>query len=335
MATIADVARLAGVSVATVSYVLNGTRPVSPERRQRVLEAIEALGYRPNRVARSLRARRTNTIGLIVSNIVSPFYTEIARAVEDVARRHGYSVILCNSDDDPAKEREYVDLLLGRQVDGLLVAPAPNDQAALAEVVDTGAPLVLVNRRPAGVDAPSVTMASGPATHELVRHLIEHGHRRIGVISGVPGSPSSQDRLEAYAHALREAGIEPDPRLVRHGHAQYEGGMAAARELLQEPDPPTAICSLGTSMTLGALVAIRQMGLRVPEDVALVGYTDTPWYQVTDPPLTAVAQPVRRLGELAIDLLLRSIGGEVPEPRHIALPCEVVVRRSCGCPLRR
>ena len=331
MVTLRDVARRAGVSTSTVSHVLNGTRPVSEELRRRVLDAMHELGYEPNAVARSLKVNRSNTIGLIISDISNPFFTAVVRGVEDVAQARGYTVILCNSDEDVAKETTYLKVLRSKRVDGLILAPAGRPHEYLRNLVKADFPLVFLDRDIEGLGVAAVLLDNEGAARQAVRHLVDLGHRRIGMITGRPSISTTTERLAGYLAALREAGLPVDERLIVSGGSSIEGGRAAANALLDLDPRPTAIFSANNLMTIGALVAIDARGLSIPEDIALVGFDDFPWSGVLRPRLTTVAQPTYELGRMAAEVLLRRLAGSRSEPpERVVLPGKLTVRESCG-----
>ncbi|WP_449343601.1 substrate-binding domain-containing protein [Streptomyces yaanensis] len=474
MATMADVARLAGVSVATVSHVLNGTRPVLPHTRQAVLDAIDELGYTPNTLARSLVTSRTRSIGLAVSAISNPYFTEIVQGVEAGALEHGYSLLIADPHDDPEHERKVGRLLHERRVDGMIVAPSADPRGLLAHLARHRVPTVFLDRLVDGV--PTVTAAwpatggdasegsghadgsergghtdaaaprghadaaepcghadtaeqrahagtserrthadasepgehaeaaereghaeaaqrsphanvpkpvrhtdaperaghlgtserdrhagtserrthadaSEPGTHadapflfdqvcaenaepmaRLVTHLADLGHRRIGLIAGVPGLSTTTERISGYLHGLATAGLPYDERLVARGDSAAEGAERATAALLSLAAPPTALVTANNAMTIGALRALRDRGLSVPDDLALCCFDDFAWADLFSPRLTAISQPSREIGAQAVRLLLDRLEAPDRPSRTVRLPCAFVHRTSCGCP---
>lgn len=331
MATARDVARRAGVSTSTVSHITNGTRMVSDELRGRVLQAMQELGYEPNAVARSLKIKRSHAIALIIPDIGNPFFTAAVRGVEDVARAHGYTLILGNSDEDTAQEEVYLRLLATRRVDGLILAPAGSHSPYLDRVVREGRPLVLIDRIVPNLQVPAVLVENMEASRLAVAHLIGLGHRRIAMVSGRPGITTTTDRVAGYRAALLDAGIAYDPRFVVSGGAQPVGARAATHQLLALSPRPTAIFVGNNLMTIGTVEAIEAEGLEIPGDIALVGFDDVPWANAFRPRLTAVAQPTYEVGRNAAELLISRI--ETPGDVRIdpiLLACRLVVRESCG-----
>lgn len=329
--TLRDVAALANVSYGTVARVIHGKGDVAEETRKRVLAAIAQLDYRPNAIARSLRKRRSLTIGVAVSNILNPRFAAEVRGVQDVVEEEGYQTVLGNTDENPEKEARFLEMLLAQRVDGLVMIPAG---AANRRYVDrfraAGIPGVLLNRHLEGVDR---VLSDNPGGIRLaMQHLLLLGHRRIGVIvAPVATTTSGRERLAAYREMLRSVGIEPDPALVVEGEFDQESGYRAALALLSRNDRPTALLATASFLTLGSLRAIQELGLRVPEDLSLIGFNEIEWAPFLSPPLTVVADDSREMGRESARLLFRRIRGELPpEPVEIRIPAHLVVRRSCA-----
>lgn len=326
----------------TVSRVLNASAPVSVATRQRIEAAILELGFVPNGLAQGLKSRSTRTIGLVVTDVTNPFFTSIARGVEDVAHAAGYSVILCNTDEDLAKQDVYLDMLRSKRVDGVLIVPAGNDARALAEWQRTAGPVCLLCRTIAGFDhrAGQIDVVYGEntrAAEQLVSHLASHGHRRIAIVNGPREISTAAERLEGYRQALAGAGLSIDPTLERCGQFTVEYGRAAASALLDEA-APTAFFATSNFLSIGVLAALRDRGLAVPADVALVGMNDIPQMALIDPFVTVGSQPAAAIGQRAATYLLERIAAERHpaspplEGRLLELETEIIVRRSCGCP---
>ncbi|MFD0002782.1 LacI family DNA-binding transcriptional regulator [Streptomyces sp. NPDC127178] len=336
MATMADVARSAGVSVATVSHVLNGTRPVLPRTRQAVLDAMDELGYTPNTLARSLVTSRTRSIGLAVSAISNPYFTEILQGVEAGALEHGYSLLIADPHDDPVHERKVVQLLHERRVDGMIVAPSPDPRELLAYLGRHKVPTVLLDRV---VDTPAdgstafdqVCADSAEPMARLVTHLADHGHRRIGLVAGLPGLSTTSERLTGYRDGLTAAGLGYDERLVVHGDSESSAADRATTALLSLATPPTALVTANNAMTIGALRALRDHGMSVPDDIALCCFDDFAWADLFSPRLTAIAQPSRDIGAQAVRVLLDRLASPDGPARTVRLACTFVHRTSCGC----
>ncbi|MGW5335022.1 LacI family DNA-binding transcriptional regulator [Streptomyces bauhiniae] len=337
MSTMADVARSAGVSVATVSHVLNGTRPVLPHTRQAVLNAVEALGYTPNSLARSLVTSRTRSIGLAVSAISNPYFTEILQGVETAALEAGYSLLIADPHDDPEHELKVVQLLHGRRVDGLIVAPSAEPGDLVAYLRRQAVPTVLLDRVLGPADPGQgpfdqvCAENSGPMA-ELVTHLASLGHRRIGLVAGLPGLSTTDERIAGYRQGLAAAGLDADDDLVVSGSSESAGAERATATLLSLPGAPTALVTANNAMTIGALRALRERGLSVPGDIALACFDDFAWADLFAPRLTAIAQPSREMGARAVRVLLDRLAAPDREARTVRLPCAFVHRASCGCP---
>ncbi|MFG3661971.1 LacI family DNA-binding transcriptional regulator [Streptomyces sp. NPDC047706] len=337
MATMADVARSAGVSVATVSHVLNDTRPVLPRTRQAVLDAVDELGYTPNTLARSLVTSRTRSIGLAVSAISNPYFTEILQGVEATALERGYGLLIADPHDDPRHERKVVQLLHERRVDGLIVAPSPQPRELLSYLHRHQVPAVLLDRL---VDDPAdgtphfdqICAQGAEPVASLVSHLAELGHRRIGLVAGLRGLSTTAERITGYRHGLAAAGLPHDERLVVHGDSESAGGERATAALLSLASPPTALVTANNAMTIGALRALRTRGLSVPGDIALCCFDDFAWADLFSPRLTAIAQPSKELGAEAVRILLERLADAGRPARTVRLPCTFVHRSSCGCP---
>jgi LacI family transcriptional regulator len=333
MATVHDVARRAGVSTSTVSHVVNNTRFVSDELRERVQAAMRELDYTPNAVARMLSTKRAHTIGLIVSDIRNPFFASVARGVEDVAQERGYTLVLCNSDEDADRETACLNALETRAVDGVLLASAGVADEHLSRLVRAGFPIVLVDRDLPQLCAPAVLLDNEGAAYSAVWHLITRGHRRIAMLTGRAAISTTTERIAGYQRALNEAGIEMDERLVVSGASTSEGGALAANTVLGLEEPPSAIFSGNNLMTIGALQAIANRGLMVPDDVALVGFDDFPfpWSDAFRPHLTTVAQPTYELGRRAAELLVQRLKRSSPaSAERVVLDGKLVVRESSG-----
>ena len=337
MPTMADVARSAGVSVATVSHVLNGTRPVLPHTRQAVLDAIDELGYTPNTLARSLVTSRTRSIGLAVSAISNPYFTEILQGVEAGALEHGYGLLIADPHDDPGHERKVVQLLHERRVDGMIVAPSADPRELVAYLRRHDVPAVFLDRvvddRAEGARGfDQVCAESAEPMARLVTHLAGLGHRRIGLVAGRPGLSTTSERITGYRHGLAAAGLPFEERLLAHGDSESAGGERAAAALLSLAAPPTALVTANNAMTIGALRALRERGRTVPGDLALACFDDFAWADLFSPRLTAIAQPGKELGAEAVRVLLERLAEPERPARTVRLACTFVHRTSCGCP---
>lgn len=337
MAKLADVAGRAGVSVSTVSRVVNLPRLVSAATRLRVERVIEELGYRPSRVARRLRARRggANIVGLIIPDIQNPFYSDVVRGVEDVAYARDYAVILCNSDENLEREGFYLDLLVAESADGVILPPIRGDDETTARLLALGLPIVCLDRRLRRTSVDTVVVDNRSGAYEAVEHLTSLGHERIALICGSTSLSSFSERLEGYGDALSSRGIEGRSELVLVGEPRQEEGRRMAASLLELDERPSAIFAASNLLTLGALSAVRERGLRVPEDIAIVGFDDAPWAELLACPLTTVQQPSYEMGRRSAELLFHRIEEPHRVPALVVLAPTLVVRESCGGRLAR
>jgi len=335
MSTIRDVARLAGVSTMTVSRVINSSGYTSQDTRTRVERAIAELGYVPNAVARHLRSKRTKTLALVLSDITNPFFTTIARGVEDVAGPRGFGVMFCNTDESESEEMDYLQMLIQRQVDGVLLVPAGNSVEPLRLLRAQGVPVVVLDRRVNSRRVDQVRTDSVAGAYTLVRHLVELGHRRIAILTGRRIISTSVDRVAGYQKALAEVGVDVDQSLVRYGGYGLAGGYRMAHEVLAASPQPTALFAANNFIAFGALQALHEAGLRVPEDISLVCFDDLPEEWLIDPFLTVVGQPAYEMGHRAAELLFERLDGDDSKTaRAIVLPGEFIVRRSSAPPSR-
>lgn len=331
--TIGDVARRANVSRATVSRVLNQHPHVRPQVRSAVERAMRVLRYRPDHVARSLARRETQTLGLVVADITNPFYAETARAIVESARGHGYNVILCNTDNLPKLQEEYVEVLRQRRVDGIIFGSAFLRDPLVEGLVEDGYPLIMYNRRLRSGRGNYIILDNVRASRELTGHLLKLGHGRIGFIAGLREVSTASDRLRGYREALRTAGVVPEPMLVRPGAFKAEMAQRATEELLKLRRPPTAIVAGNDLMALGVIQAAGEMGLRVPEDLAVAGFDDIQIAGHREIQLTTMAQQKAEMGRLAATWMLEIIRDPqrfTRQPVQQVLAPTLVVRRSCG-----
>ncbi len=328
MATIREVAESAGVSYATVSHVINNTRIVSQETRERVLAAMQSLNYRPNALARSLRQGKTNTIGLVLPDSANPFFAEISRSIEDEAFKRGYSVFLCNTELDIQRELFYVDVLSKKQVDGIVFVAAGDQADSLDFLVSRNMPVVMVDRNVPNVEVDAVLTDNQLGGLLATRHLLELGHTRIACIAGPSSITPSAERLIGYRKALQEAGLSYDENLILRGDYHAQSGMEITHSILKMNPRPTAIFALNDLMALGALRAAAEAGCSIPRDLAVVGYDDLELAHFTNPPLTTIAQPKKEIGVQAVHLLVERISRKSSSPIRLVLPPELIVRRS-------
>lgn len=344
MATIQEVARLAGVSTASVSHVLNGTRFVSPVTRAAIEAAIAKLDYQPSAVARGLSTRQTRAIGVVIADVTAPFFARLLRAVEDLLTTAGYSTVVMNTYEDATREARALDALRQRRVDGIVITPTGAPQEAYSGLTADGCPLVFVERMPPGAHGALAAIDNYAAAAECVAYLDELGHSRVSLLALDDATTAVSARTEGFEHARHKLGLDLDPRLlVPIGHS-YEAAREAVEELLAMDQPPTAIIAGNHGASVGALRAIRQAGLRIPEDVSVIVFDNSPWTEVTAPPLTAVTKPIDELAQWSVAQLLGSIpagrrrhessggGRTVQEPSTASalLPAKFNRRGSCA-----
>jgi LacI family transcriptional regulator len=333
--TIGDVARQAGVSTVTVSRVLNNAPNVNPATRLRVEQTIRELGYVPNVVARSLRSKRTSSLALILPDVTNPFWTTVARGVEDAAQSSGYSVLLCNTDESCIKQLRCIDLVASRRVDGVIIAPFDSDVQNIQALRSREIAIVLVDRSISDWDTDMVRGDSVGGAQALVRHLIGLGHTRIAMISGPLITSTAQDRVDGYCAALREAGIAPDPALIRRGEFRASSGDELMGQLLDGGLNPTAVFAANNAIAMGVIDAATRRGRRIPHDLALVCFDDFDAASHLFPFLTVAVQPAYEMGARAAQLLLSRIeAGSALPPRHLLLPIRLIIRHSCGSHLQ-
>lgn len=331
MATIKDVALQAGVSVTTVSHVVNDTRHVSAKVRERVELAIRELGYVPNAMARSLKSNTTSTLGMLIPNSSNPYFAEIVRIVEDRCFGAGYTLVLCNTDDEPRRQSVYLQVLAERRIDGLIVVStgADEDDSLATQLRGLRIPTVLVDREIADPACDLVETAHMQGGLLAVRHLLSLGHKRIACIGGPLGVTSSEQRIEGWRMALAETGSPPNAdALLWRGGFTSQGGYEAMHAILRTEQKPSAVFMCNDLMAIGALRAAHESGVRVPDELSIVGFDDIELSAYTSPPLTTVAQPKERIGALAVDMLLERMGGKRRDARKVVLQPELRVRAS-------
>jgi DNA-binding LacI/PurR family transcriptional regulator len=330
--TIADVAARSGVSTATVSRVLSGSVPARPETRDRVLAAARELAYRPSGVARALKRRETKTLGLLVTDLGNPFYPEVVRSVEAAAHERGYGLVLCNAADDPRRELAYLDLLIERRVDGIIIASSRATRRHASVLASSAIPVVLLNSGAVGSRLPTIDTAHRRGARLAAEHLVGLGHQRLGHISGPSANAASGQRLHGLRDALHAAGLADDALRIGPGNGRVDGGATAA-DLVR--DGVTAIACYNDLTAIGALRTLRTAGVRVPDDVSVVGFDDIEMAAWTDPPLTTVRQPIGDMGRLSVAWLADALAREEPtlEPRVQHLEPRLIVRQStAGAP---
>jgi len=329
MTTIKDVAHRVGVSPTTVSHVINETRFVSEELRARVCQAINELDYQPNAIARSLRCKKTQNIGMIIPDIAYSFLAEVAKGVEDVGFKHGYNVILCDSNGALEREAAYIDLLREKQVDGIIFVAAGESSQHVETLIKQGMPVISVDRELPGLEVDSVLADNLQGGYQATEYLIQLGHRRIGCITGPPDLSVSSQRISGYRQALERYDIPLCDELVVIGDFRYQEGYRAIRQLLALNEPPTAIFACNDIMAVGAICAAKDKGLGVPEGIAIIGFDDIALASFISPRLTTIAQPKHEMGAIAVELLVERIKEKNKPFTKVILPVHLVVRESC------
>lgn len=323
--TMHQIAHEAGVSLGTVSHVINATATVREPLRQRVFKAVKKLGYEPNELSRGLRLNRTSIVGMIIPDITNPFFPGLVRGVEDVAYKHQFRLVLCNTDNDPQKEATYLNQLRSFLPAGILIIPSPDSTVAAAP---GGPPIVCVDRRPENWKGDMVTVANREGSYKATRHLLDMGHRRIGVITGPEHLTNAMERLRGFRQAMNDAKIPIAPEYIQEARFDRVSGYTAALRLLQLLPRPTAIFAMNDLMAMGALLAIRESRLACPADVSLLSFDGLEQTELTDPALTAVYQPGYQIGYTAAGLLVERIQGLKAAPREIVLQTELRIRNS-------
>jgi LacI family transcriptional regulator len=336
MTNMRDVAIRAGVSLPTVSYVVNGgPRPVSAETRAKVLKAIEELGYKPNQLAKGLAKKITRAIALIIPNSSDLFFARMAHAVEEAAYSAGFNLFLCNSGQDPERELSYFTSLKEKHIDGILLVTCGISSKQLQQAVDD-LPTVILDREIEHVYQDTVVFDNHSAGKQATGHLLQHGHNRIACLAGPQHLLGARQRVEGYQEALRQAGISPDETLVKWSDYTFEGGLRASSELLKSKKLPTAIVACNDEMGVSAIHAARMEGLEVPSDLAIVGMGNSFVGQVAIPQLTTIFASVDEMGKLGAEILLEKINGTASlSPSRQILETRLVVRESCGCNPRK
>ncbi|WP_034662274.1 LacI family DNA-binding transcriptional regulator [Cellulomonas sp. KRMCY2] len=328
--TILDVAREAGVSAATVSRVLNGSSTVDPELARRVRAAAAATAYVPNSTGRALRRQVSDTWAAIVTDVQNPFFTAMVAALESVAVKQGYSVMLCNSDEQLGRERTYLEAAVSQRMAGVVVAVTSESASDLGPIRAARIPTVVVDRRLRDYLGDTILVDNVRAGELAAEHLIQHGYRRIACIAGPPDVSTTEDRLTGFRAALERAGHPIPDRWVCRANLRAEGGEVAMRSLFNQTEPPDAVFTTNGPLTVGAYRAIQAVGRSIPADVALLGVDDDQWTRMVSPMVSVIQQPVGKMGRLAGELLLARSQGVASEPQHIVLRPELLVRASTG-----
>ena len=336
--TIVDIAKRTGFSISTVSRVLHGgdqRYKISDETSVLIRQAAVSLGYTPNKVARGLRLQRTHQIGVIVADVSNPFFSQVVKAVSQEARKAGYSILVCDANESTQLETESLKVLMENRVDGLLVAGVGQNSASLQRIRAQGLPLVVLDRLFDDLSVDAVASDSFRGAYAVISYLIREGHRKIAIIQGLRGTFVNEERLRGYRQALEDAGINVEPcYAVGHDFGTVNGYLET-KALLHIADPPTAIFTVNDTIALGALEALRQERWKVPEDMSLVTFDDPAFAASVSPPLTAVAQPVDKMGEIGLKLLLRRMRERTTEPRRILLEPRLIIRESVSRPAQK
>jgi len=326
-----DVARRAGVSIATVSRVLNNSESVNEETRMKILKAIKELKYQPSRVAKRLRSKSGggNLLGVLIPDIENPFYVDVLRGIEDMAYQNNYVIIMCNFSQDEKKESRYLEILESEAIDGLVAAPASEDDPRVKKFLRSGLPVVCVDRGLKGLDVDLVWVNNEEGAYQAVTYLVQQGYKRVAHIAGLSTIPSSRLRDIGYRKALTDNGIEIDESLIVYGDSSYRSGVELTEKLLKLSPPPDALFTGNNLITLGALEVINKKKLQIPGDIAILGFDDMNWSNALNPPLTAVRQPAYEIGRRAGELLIQRIKDPKRPPIQMTLNSELKIRKSC------
>ncbi len=329
---IKNVAEQSGFSTATVSRVLRNYPGVREKTRKKVLKTISELNYEVDAVARSLRQKKTNSIGIIVGNILSQFYSEIAKSVEDTANKYGYNAILCNGDENPEKELNYLKILKSNRVDGIILTPTGKNSEYVKHLIGLGTKVVLIDRLIDGLNCDAVLVDSENGAYRAVNHLTNQGYKKIGIINGYLDRTTGAARLNGYLRALQDAGIKREDDLIKIGDFKKESGRKLTQELLEQQNKPEAIFATNIDMAIGSIIATKKLGIILPTDLAFISFDDSDWAEILDTPITVIRQPVYQLGSIATELLIRKIEQKKEhqdhKPKIITLPTELIIRNS-------
>lgn len=329
--TIKEVAKRAGVSTATVSRVISGSSNVSKKLEKRVNNAIKTLDFRPNLVARRLRRRSTKIIGVVISDIQNPFNASLVEGIESVLQTDEYLLLLGNSSDNPQREQQKLNTFLSEDVTGVIFVCTNENASYFRKFQEKGISLVAVDRKPPDLTVDSVQVANADASYRAASHLLQEGHRRVGLVAGPLTISTAIERCEGYKHALVSAGLPIDPELIQVGNFRQAGGYEAMGALLDLPKPPSAVLVSNNLMTLGALQMIHERSLNIPDEIALIGFDDMPWATSLRPPLTVIAQPVFEMGAVAARQLLARIDKPNAPIQQVILETRLIIRASCSC----
>lgn len=330
--SIKKIAKAAGVSTATVSRVLNGSDKVRENTAKKVMEVVEKMNYRLDHVARRMKVKSTDSlvIGLIITDIGNPFFSNVAKGVEDVSFRNKHVLMICNTNEDPAKEKFFLNSMLSEKVSGAIIVPTSGNGDFYKKLVEEGFPMVMVDRRPDHLNVDTVSINNELGGYQATNQLIQNGHTRIGIVCGIKGLSNTKDRLAGYKKALNDKGIEVSDELITYGDYIESGGREAMNTLLSLDPPPTAVFSTNNLMTLGCIKELYERNVSIPDEIALIGFDDSTWAEALIPPLTTVKQPGYELGINAAELLIKRLNNGDSNTVNIVLNPELVIRKSCG-----
>jgi LacI family transcriptional regulator/LacI family repressor for deo operon, udp, cdd, tsx, nupC, and nupG len=331
MSSLKKVAKQAGVSIATASRVINNSENVRPNTKAKVQQAIEDLNFHPNRVAQRLRStqRKSKLIGLVLPDIQNPFYVDVIRGVEEFAYKNNFAVMIGNFGQDEKKEKLYLEILQSEEVDGFIVAPSHGKDENIANLIDKGYSVVCIDRGLTNVDVDLVKVDNIKGAFEAIEYLIKLGHTKIAHITGHPQIPTTLERIEGYEEAMRKYDISIDKKLIMNSNSDYESGSELMKKLLELPKPPTAVFTANNLLTLGALQTIHNKGLKIPDDISIIGFDDMYWSLSLNPPLTAIKQSGCDIGKRAAEILLQRINDPQRSNMSVILNTELKIRKSC------
>jgi len=327
--TIKDVAAQAGVSKTTVSHVINDSRFVEEETRQKVLQAIQELQYRPNALARSLTTKRTRTVGIVISDSSNPFFGELLISIEEVLRPQNYALIICNTNETLEYEAHYLNLLLNQRVDGIIAAATSQPWVELSKAEVQHTPVVFVDRSFDNQDGYYVGVDNKAGAYVGTQHLIQCGYQKIGILAGLDRLSTMRERLDGFCHALQDAGIQVNKEWIIPSQLSVDGGRQAMRTLFNLPDKPEAVFINNNLLSLGALLEMDELNLDCTKDLGIVTFDDHPWAAVSCPPLTVVRQPTQKIGQISAEMILALINDQPVPEKSVILPCELIIRQSC------
>lgn len=330
--TIYDIAKAAGVSIATVSKVINGTGRISTETRERVNEIMQELDYQPSVVASALTGKSTFTIGLLIPDLANPLYAEIARSVEDRGRELGFNLVMCSTDNNPKREGNYISFLKQKRVDGIIISTGISNEDMLDNIVKQKIPVALVTKDMPGLNADSVKVDDFTGAYQAVKHLVDLGHRHIAFLTEDLNLQSSKERARGYRYALKEADIDADSQFCIESVSSVHEGKRHALAMLQADNSPTAIFASNDLLAIGAVQAAKELRLTIPWDLSVIGYDNTLLASIIDPPLTTVSQPIAQMGRQVMDLVIQEVRGEKQDKQRIVLMPELIVRQSTTFP---